>query len=201
MPQLNEDLKTKWKSMMRQSLHQAVAKILLEEGLQGLTMEHISETAGMAKGTIYNYFKDKEELLQYVVESSMEPLEKRNDLIFSSHEPPLKKLEQFVFSTLSYFDENKAFFRVMFDPELSGLKKPPKRKDRHQQLIKKVGKVIEDGIKEGVIKSAPPLKLSAILVMSCAAITISRFWGDDEKDIKEDAKLVMETFLKGVGKR
>lgn len=201
MPQLNEDLKTKWKSMMKQSLHQAVAKILLEEGLQGLTMEHISETAGMAKGTIYNYFKDKEELLQYVVESSMEPLEKRNDLIFSSNEPPLKKLEQFIFSTLSYFDENKAFFRVMFDPELSGLKKPPKRKDRHQQLIKKVGKVIEDGIREGVIKSAPPLKLSAILVMSCAAITISRFWGDDEKDIREDAKLVMETFLKGVGRR
>jgi AcrR family transcriptional regulator len=187
--------------MMKQSLHQAVAKILLEEGLQGLTMEHISETAGMAKGTIYNYFKDKEELLQYVVESSMEPLEKRNDLIFSSHEPPLKKLEQFVFSTLSYFDENKAFFRVMFDPELSGLNKPPKRKDRHQQLIKKVGKVIEDGIREGVIKSAPPLKLSAMLVMCCAGITISRFWGDDEKDIKEDAKLVMETFLKGVGKK
>lgn len=201
MPQLNEDLKTKWQAMMKDSLHQAVAKILFEEGLQGLTMEHISETAGMAKGTIYNYFKDKEELLQYVVESSIEPLEKRHNLIFSSAEPPIKKLEQFIFSSLSYFDENKSFFRVMFDPELSGLKKSPKKKDKQQQLIKKVGEVIEDGIRVGVIKPAPPLKLSAILVMSCVGITISRLWSDDERDIKEDAKLVMDTFLKGAAKR
>ena len=66
---------------MKEALHQAVVKILAEDGPQGLTMDRVTQEAGISKGTLYNYFKDKQELLQYVVQSSFEPMEQENEKI------------------------------------------------------------------------------------------------------------------------
>jgi AcrR family transcriptional regulator len=59
---------------MRESLLSAAENLLLNEGWKGTTMERLAHTVGIAKGTVYNYFRDKRELLWAVVERNTENL-------------------------------------------------------------------------------------------------------------------------------
>ncbi|MEC4727368.1 TetR/AcrR family transcriptional regulator [Shewanella sp. D64] len=47
----------------RELIFRATEKIIASKGLQGLSMQQIANEAGVAAGTIYRYFKDKEELI------------------------------------------------------------------------------------------------------------------------------------------
>ena len=47
----------------RQLIFDATEKIISTKGLQGLSMQQIANEAGVAAGTIYRYFKDKDELI------------------------------------------------------------------------------------------------------------------------------------------
>jgi len=197
---MQEELRIKWKTMMKETLHQAVVKVLTEDGIQGLTMDRIAQAAGVSKGTLYIYFQDKQELMQYVVQSSLEPLEQEYEKLFASDLPPPAKLEAFARGSLGYFDKHRDFFRVLQDPELSGPRMHPERKNRHRRLITNVSGVFEDGIKGGFFRPGPPMKLAAMFVMSCGAITMERLWKEDRGPIEEDVKLVIETFYKGISK-
>ncbi|MEE8669507.1 MAG: TetR/AcrR family transcriptional regulator [Heyndrickxia coagulans] len=48
---------------------EAAAKSFSEFGYKATTMDHVARRAGVGKGTIYTFFKNKEELLQYIMES------------------------------------------------------------------------------------------------------------------------------------
>ncbi|HYL58826.1 MAG TPA: helix-turn-helix domain-containing protein [Candidatus Acidoferrales bacterium] len=45
----------------REALLNAAEKLIAEKGLERLTIDEITETADLAKGTFYNYFNDKNE--------------------------------------------------------------------------------------------------------------------------------------------
>ncbi len=47
----------------RELIFKATEKIIATKGLQGLSMQQIAQEAGVAAGTIYRYFTDKEELV------------------------------------------------------------------------------------------------------------------------------------------
>ncbi|TRY13482.1 TetR/AcrR family transcriptional regulator [Shewanella hanedai] len=47
----------------RELIFRATETIIASKGLQGLSMQQIANEAGVAAGTIYRYFKDKEELV------------------------------------------------------------------------------------------------------------------------------------------
>ena len=195
-----EDRRSKWKAMMKEALHQAVVKVLAEDGLSGLTMDRITQMAGMSKGTLYNYFKDKRELLEYVVQSSLEPLEQGIDQILGSDLPPEQKLEQVVLHSMSYFEEHRDFFRIFQDPELHQHKPnlDQERKSRHRKLVQRVSVVFEEGIRSGVFRPFPPLKLAAMFVMSVIAMIMGRIWMEERGPIEEEARMVTEVFFRGI---
>ena len=199
-----EERRHKWKTMMKESLHQAVVKVLAEDGLSGLTMDRITQMAGMAKGTLYTYFKDKQELLDYVVQSSLEPLEQGIDRILGSELPPEQKLEQVVLHSIGYFEEHRGFFRIFQDPELHRPKLAQEGQSRRRRLVQKISVVFEEGIRTGRFRSLPALKLAAMFVMSVIAMTMGRMETEERGPIEEEVRLVMEVFFQGIavgGKR
>lgn len=58
----------------RQAILDAALALFLEAGFGGTTLEHIAAKAGVAKGSIYLYFKSKEELFRALVQSQMSPV-------------------------------------------------------------------------------------------------------------------------------
>ena len=73
-------------------------------------MDRVASGAGLTKGTVYLYFKNKQELLDSIVSYSFQPLEKEYQSIAGSASDPIHKLEQYVLGTLGFTEMHKRLF-------------------------------------------------------------------------------------------
>ncbi|NJE13628.1 TetR/AcrR family transcriptional regulator [Thermococcus sp. LS2] len=55
----------------REKILKAARELFAEKGYDKTTVDEIVERAGVAKGTFYNYFKSKEELIKIVALQSL----------------------------------------------------------------------------------------------------------------------------------
>ena len=62
-----------------QSIQEAAIRVISRKGMAAATMQEIAEEAGVAKGTIYLYFRDREELVEKTFETAIGELHKRLD--------------------------------------------------------------------------------------------------------------------------
>src|SRR5438105_13042214 len=101
-----------WESFKRQGIQHAVVRLMCREGLKSVTMDRVAQEAGIAKGTVYLHYRDKQELLDEVKESSLAPVIEKLDDIFKSTATPQRKLQQYSLRYLTYFDERRELFRI-----------------------------------------------------------------------------------------
>ena len=72
----------------REALIHAARVIMSEKGVDGATMLEIAEAADVGAGTVYNYFKSKDELAIAVLEEMMQDLAQRIEQATSAFEDP-----------------------------------------------------------------------------------------------------------------
>lgn len=201
MVNLAQERRKQWEALMRESLVKAVVRVLAEAGREGLTIERVTQEAGIAKGTLYSYFQDKDELLGFVIQSALSPLEEEIDELLGSELSPERKIEEFVCRVLEYFERNREFFRVFLDPELIGPPRGTKHRQRHMALMQKLARVFEEGSRRGVFKDLPAMTLAGILFMSCVSANMRRMWLEERSPVAEEARVILEVFFQGAAKR
>ena len=74
MPTLAKKRKTEWDVMMKNAIFEATMAVLGEHGFEGLRMDRVAKAAEVSTGTLYNYFKNKDELLLHVLDTRFEPI-------------------------------------------------------------------------------------------------------------------------------
>ncbi len=79
-------------------------EILLEYGIKNLTVSHIAKTAGIGKGTVYEYFNNKEDIVFEIITTFITEHEKKLYEIISLDISTKEKLFHFFY--LLYKDEN-----------------------------------------------------------------------------------------------
>lgn len=60
--------------VMVENIVEACSKVIAEEGLDALTTNRVAEVAGISNGSLYQYFHDREDLLEAVTERMSEQI-------------------------------------------------------------------------------------------------------------------------------
>ena len=103
---------------VRTLILEAARDLLSEEGLSALSMRAIAERIEYSPGTIYLYFRDKDELIAQVVEEGFERLRESVERELSALAETANAAEQYGAIGRAYVRfalENTAYFRVMFE--------------------------------------------------------------------------------------
>jgi AcrR family transcriptional regulator len=58
----------------RQAILEAALAVFADEGFAAAKLDHVAERAGVAKGTIYLHFKDKQDLFEQMVREAVSPV-------------------------------------------------------------------------------------------------------------------------------
>lgn len=106
------------KELLRASIVEAARDLLSEQGLAALSMRAIAERIEYSPATIYLYFKDKEALIQEVVEAGFDQLEAtvRAELRALPEEASAADQYSAIGRAYARFAlENTSYFRVMFE--------------------------------------------------------------------------------------
>lgn len=94
MPRFSPENKEHHTAVMREKICHAFSEIFSAEGC--VSMEELAEKMGIAKGTIYNYFKDKTELTAAVIELRRKAMVALMEKEISPELPAPQQLEIFV---------------------------------------------------------------------------------------------------------
>lgn len=62
------------KKELREAMYHHTIQLIKEKGMKKITVEDIIQAVGIAKGTFYNYYRSKEELLFHVIQKSEQKL-------------------------------------------------------------------------------------------------------------------------------
>lgn len=66
MPKLTDEKKKLIENLIHDRVYEEATNLLKLERVDAFTMAELAESVGVAKGTLYNYFKDKQEVIFYV---------------------------------------------------------------------------------------------------------------------------------------
>ncbi|MEO8217574.1 MAG: TetR/AcrR family transcriptional regulator [Acidobacteriota bacterium] len=190
---------TLWTNFKRQSIQEAVIQLMCREGLKSVTMERVAQEVGIAKGTIYLHYRDKQQLLDEVKESALAPLHARLHEILGGDNSPAEKLEICANRHLAYFDERKELFRILlYEREVARVQGGRYQSERYRRLVREVSRVIAEGIEEGALRTIDPEKAATLFVEGCVAMVNYRLLHDQGDSVDQDARMIANVFLRGV---
>ncbi len=113
-------------------LRRAAVDLFKTRGYAAIRIEDIAERAGMAKGSLYMYFKGKDELYLQVFDLFFTKLFSEEFSRFSAIDDPreaLRAMIGFAVNQTSLNDEIMFIYRAVMDPSLMALVRP--RMDRY----------------------------------------------------------------------
>jgi AcrR family transcriptional regulator len=106
-----KELLSEWR---QNEILQAACRIFARLGYSATNVEEIANEAGMAKGTVYLYFKSKEEIFVAVLARHVETLTDRTIEGMSAAETFADRLTVFLNLRLAYLQHNQDFLRIYF---------------------------------------------------------------------------------------
>ena len=188
-----------WNELKRQSIQQAVIRLMERDGLKGVTMERVAQETGIAKGTVYLHYRDKQDLLEAVKESSLDPLTRQLHEILRGSASPEHKLRALVLCYLGYFDENRDLFRILlYEREVTRVTGDRYQNDRYRNLIDGTARVIREGMRKRVFRSVDARHVAAMFIESTVGLMNQRLMDESPRSVNADAELVADIFLAGL---
>lgn len=163
--------KQRERELRRKQILKAAEKIITRKGMQNLTMDEIAESCELSKGTLYLYFKNKEELIISILIMTL-------DTFIRIMEGNLKKQSTFQErirclgeSYLEFYKKYPAQFKIMNHnpeqhPEMqhTALELEKELMGRNAKLWSIVENVIREGMDLGLIrKDINPLEIGICL--------------------------------------
>ena len=94
-------------------ISKAMISLLKKKSFDAITWAEIAETAGVNEGLIYKYFKDKRNLLHYVLQEYNLDFVKILRKNLQDAEGAFDKIKTFISSTLSYYQETPVFAKIL----------------------------------------------------------------------------------------
>lgn len=152
---------TKRKEMMNRLLKGQVVKTVLamiQEGTS-ITMDEVAARCGVSKGTLYNYFKNKKDLLNYVHEAVIIPIKKGSCKIFEKNIPPMEKIYGFVRNVFDFQKEYPLYFKFIQSQRSAA----DALAERMDVVIIPLVNICREGMHQGAFVAADPYVMAAMI--------------------------------------
>ncbi|RKX69166.1 hypothetical protein DRP53_09040 [candidate division WOR-3 bacterium] len=175
----------------------AAEKVFMEMGYSRATMERIARKAGVAKGTVYLYFKNKEDLFISLMSRQMKHIVSIARRIKNPN--PMKRMVEFG-KTIAILDP--PIHRILSYGQIPISKTFVRRIKK--EMNESFGRVVEilsgwisEGIKKKVFVRVNPLHTAILFLALTRFIPAARFFSDIEIDIDE----ILKVFFDGIRRR
>jgi TetR/AcrR family transcriptional regulator len=199
---VNEDSRSK-----RQHILAAAYEVFSRKGYHRATVDEIIAMADTGKGTVYNYFSNKEQLFYTLVRERSQPFEDALQQLAESDQAPLVKVETAVRLSLRFYSENADLWRVLMH-EIRGFGSEghsnltPENRQKYcegfRRVIGSLEVILQDGIDKGLLRQLDVTKSAYALFSVTLMMVYQKFVGED---FEGTARNITDMFMNGAAKR
>ncbi len=201
--------KEREKERRRQQIIVAAKRVFSDKGFNKATMEDIAKEAELSPGTLYLYFKNKEELYASLSLRILQYLHIRVEHVNSETDlDPEQKIVTLMEAMYDVYDFDPLIIINMFHLQSSETLKnlSPKLLSEIKELSSKsigaISKIFEEGIEEGVFIAKHPMALADVFWALFSGIVLweasKKIINEDKDYLKQTLKIAFDIFAKGI---
>ena len=186
----------------REEILKVAERVFAQKGFHNTSVAEICKESEFAIGTLYQFFKNKEELYYKMVIGKLDLLHTTLQAEVSGNKKFLEKLSCMVELVLSFIEQNVDFFKI-FTWELNVLK-PNMEEKLKEQLINKhfayinlINDVIKEGLQEGVLNDGSDDDLSSALLGMLNVFSFNWILNKQQDSLRSKAPVIVNLFLNG----
>ena len=147
----------------KRKIFETSMRLFAEKGYDATSIEEITATVGVAKGTLYYHFSSKEEIFQFLVEEGVKLL--TNSILIKTAKltNSIDKIKAIVLIEIKVLVKYESFMTIILS-EIWGTGSRSKMcRDYVFKYIQLIQEIVEDGIqKEEIIEADPNVIASGI---------------------------------------
>lgn len=189
------------KESKRGKIMEAAVEAFSKKGYHQTRMEEIAAEAGIGKGTIYEYFDSKLQLLQQTMETSLLLYyaaigdEECSRLHFED------RLRITMAGHFRFCQQNKALTRILFwDTEIIDEELRDWSYQIRQEKEEKMRTIVEGAMQKGEIRQADPYLVTQMIIGVIASMWVPVTLEDQEFDTDQVAKEITDIIMHGLNK-
>jgi TetR/AcrR family fatty acid metabolism transcriptional regulator len=176
----------------REEILNAARSIFARRGFALGIMDEIAKEAGIAKGTIYLYFRSKADIYRAVLHHDMKVLRKSTLERIDTAKSLRDKIGAFTLSRLENAEAQKEFFRIM-DSEQGNLSMTRSQyREFLREPVLRLASALGDASQRGEIRPVPPEKVSWIIADMTRGTIQRRLSGQNDTSPGEDSAFLVD---------
>jgi AcrR family transcriptional regulator len=187
----------------REKIIKNALKIFANKGFFRTTVDDIAQATGVAKGTVYLYFKDKQDLYVATIDEHFNRALETLSAIEAKTSPPGEKMEEIAVNFIEYIKHLKTTY-MLFTFENINLKGKTLKQmhtiiePKIQAMIEIISKIIRSGIHSNEFRKVDPKVAAFYFISTIRAIFLSDFY---MSDVSFKTDTVLKLFFEGLKKR
>jgi AcrR family transcriptional regulator len=177
---------------------ETAGRMFLQYGVRSISMDDISRELGISKKTIYQFFKDKNEIVCLISERFLKEQKEQFDMIHMDAENAIEKLYRATIKARELFSKINPY--ILFDIK--------KYYEDAWELYLDYEKdvmfdgtitILEEGIQEGLFRPDINVRILATLRVEEVKLAFDRMiFPDDDFDFREVQIQILEHFFYGI---
>lgn len=186
----------------RAEILEAARRVCAARGFHDMTVDEIAAHAGMAKGTVYLYFRSKHEIYWAMLDAIVTDLALRlQDEMRKGHTLE-DQVYRLVATHMRYFEEHRDLLRLYLAEVNSISARPPRFRENFEKVYFDNLRLLEDALAQAVRRGEVPstrLDLAALMVFDVIrGVVIQRARTRSKVPLDQDVELTFQFIWQGL---
>ena len=182
----------------KRKIFETSMKLFAEKGYDATSIEDITATVGVAKGTLYYHFSSKEEIFNFLVEEGIKLLQNSIDIKTAKFPNYIDKIKAIVLIQIKIVVKYEDLITILLS-QFWGHEQRHQMCQKHiLEYVHKIEEIVEEGIKANQIKQGNVQVIaSEIYGLICSSL-VYKARKKEEIDIMELFKEFENTVVEGL---
>ena len=180
----------------------AARKVFAEKGFSETTMDQVAECAGIAKGTLYLYFRSKRDIYMAALMEGIRALNNDSRRKVEAAAGVREKLCAFIETRVGYFEQHRDFF-LIYHSEVGNLRVPQATHEgQMSELYLEQAQMLEEVLKKaaaaGEIRELRPDSTAFTVCDMTRGVIVQRLLGWSRAELNDDIQHLIGLIWRGI---
>ncbi len=176
---------------------EAASRVFASKDFHEVLIDEIAEVGGIGKGTVYRYFRTKEDLYFATILHGLDRLDCVLSVALPQEGSPVKRLERVAREMLQFFWNQRSLLMLLYRDERSLRARRGSMRERHDRLVRQVQEAILEGIERREFQGIDPHTAAEMFLGMIRGINIFR---RDEDTLDGLVAEIVGVFTRGVSR-
>ena len=182
----------------KRKIFETSMKLFAEKGYDATSIEDITATVGVAKGTLYYHFSSKEEIFNFLVEEGIKLLQNSIDIKTSRLESYIDKIKAIILIEIKIVVKYEDLITILLSQFWGKEARNQKCQKHIYEYINKIEEIVKNGIEAGEIKEGDSKAIASEIYGLICSTLIYKLRNNGEIDVMKLYKEFDNTIIRGL---